>query len=75
MTQCDTSFYTGSKFDKKGNNCFYFKCDGNCIFENATQAGAGNFSIAHVTHGLNTSELPGTWGGENRQMRKIDGEE
>ena len=46
---CDTSFHTGSLLNKEGDNCFYFECNGKCVFEAAAAEEAGNFSVAHVT--------------------------
>jgi len=43
--RCDTILYTGSKVDKKGDNCFYFDCHSLCIFRNSTTQ-ESDFSVA-----------------------------
>lgn len=55
-SRCDTSFHTGDRIDKKGDNCFYFQCSDSCKFAKAHGEGAGNFSISQILSVSN--ELP-----------------
>lgn len=55
-SRCDTSFHTGDRIDKKGDNCFYFRCSDSCKFAKAQGEGAGNFSVSQISSVSN--ELP-----------------
>jgi len=55
--RCDTILFTGSKVDKKGDNCFYFDCHGHCIFRDSNPQ-ESNFSVAVVSQSTVHEDLP-----------------
>jgi len=53
LKDCDTVMHTGTKLTKRDTNCFYFNCDGHCVFNSSSSR-----SIKVATFPLYTSPLP-----------------
>jgi len=53
LKDCDTVMHTGTKLTKRDTNCFYFNCDGHCMFNSSSSR-----SIKVATFPLYTSPLP-----------------